>query len=79
MSDGDDLDIVEAFAEDDGERIAIKYGPARTAEVERADERADCQFAVRSAEFLVESKRSRFTPIPKIVESGFCFCLCLRV
>jgi len=64
MCNGDNLDVVEAFAEDDRKRISINEGTARKAQVGRTDVRTDFKFAICSAEFLIESKGGGLTPIP---------------
>ena len=75
MSDGDDLDVVEAFAEDDGIRIVVKEGATGAVDEGRANQRAGANFAVCAAEFLVQSKGRGLTAVPKIIEFAFCFCL----
>jgi hypothetical protein len=54
VRDGHDLNVVEAFAEDDGVWEPIKKCAASSVQIRRANHRSDLQASIGTAEFFVE-------------------------
>jgi hypothetical protein len=75
VGNGDDLDVVQAFAEDHRKRIALENYAAGAVQVRWANQRAELQASVGATKFHIEVESGIWTLDPIMLERcvGFCF------
>ncbi len=79
MGNGNDLDVVQSFAEDHRKRIPAEDYAASAPQVWRTNQRIKLQAAIRTTKFLIEPHCNGMALFPKPVEGGVRFRLSFRV
>jgi hypothetical protein len=79
VGNGDDLNVVKALAEDDGERITLENHAAGSVQVRRANAWCLLHQSISCPQFQIEPQCGGMALFPKPVECGFRFRLSFRV
>jgi len=63
MGDGDDLDVVETFTENDRERVPVKDHATGSVQVWRAHQWVHLESSIGVSKFFIEAKSGIWTPL----------------